>query len=65
MSGVTRWTPGRKEEVVAAIRRGELTRERALELHELSADELATWEARFAAHGRPGLSVRGLQELAR
>lgn len=57
-----RWTPARKEEVVIALHRGVITRPDALARFGLTEAELASWEARFARHGRRGLATHTLQE---
>lgn len=60
-----RWTPTRKAAVIGLISRGDLTEAQALERFSLSAEELAGWRARDAAHGTAGLSVTKLQEVGR
>jgi transposase-like protein len=58
----SRWTASRKELVVMAVRRGQITAAEACERFDLSADEFAAWDRRFRRHGRRGLAVRMLQE---
>lgn len=60
-----RMTPERKQLVVIAIRRGEITRQQALSRYRLSDQELRSWIDRHARHGLAGLSVNRLQELGR
>ena len=68
MSGeacIMRWTALRKAALLEQIRRGQITRDRILAQHAISVEEFASWEARFATHGHPGLAVRKLQALPR
>ena len=58
-----RWTAGRKEALLDALRAGRLAREVAIAEHALSEEELDSWERRRKAHGRPGLALRQLQRL--
>lgn len=60
-----RWTPMRKAAVVSLLTRGDITEPEALERFRLSAEELASWRARDAAHGTAGLCVTKLQEVGR
>lgn len=43
--GAARWSPNRKRAVAEAVRKGDLTRERAREAYSLSDDELDAWLA--------------------
>jgi hypothetical protein len=52
-----RWTGRRKANLIEAILAGVLSREEACARHELSPEELALWEKRYAAHGWKGLRV--------
>lgn len=52
-----RWTPKRKAAVVVAIEAGIISTAEALQRHELSQEELATWMHDYAADGRAGLRV--------
>lgn len=56
-----RWTPKRKEEVVAAIAQGQMTTAEARAQHGLSEEELAAWQRDYAAHGKAGLRTTWLQ----
>ena len=56
-----RYTPGRKAEIVLAIRAKKISREQAMREHGLSDDELATWERDFDCHGVNGLRSTRLQ----
>jgi hypothetical protein len=50
-----RWTARRKAKLIEVILAGVLSREAACARHELSPEELALWEKRYAAHGWKGL----------
>jgi hypothetical protein len=52
-----RWSARRKANVIEAIRAGDLSREEAFARYDLSPEELASWEKRYAAHGRKGLCM--------
>jgi len=54
---VARWSPNRKEAVVAAVRKGVLSIEEACRRYALSPAELSHWLQRYAAYGRAGLSA--------
>lgn len=58
---VSRWTPARKDELVLAVRRGELTEDQVIAAHRLERDEWQSWMARQDRHGRAGLSIKHLQ----
>ena len=60
---VGRWTPGRKDELVLAVRRGELTAGQVVEAHAITWDEWRTWNERHDRYGRRGLAVTRVQEL--
>ena len=53
-----RWTARRKANLIEAILAGVLSREAACVRHELSPEELALWEKRYAAHGWKGLRAK-------
>jgi|SRR5215471_16574322 len=55
---IRRWTPSRKEAVLRAIARGEITIKGAIERWVLSPDEIAAWQRDYALAGRAGLRVR-------
>lgn len=59
-ASITRWTPGRKLELVDALERGELTFADACARHDLSAEELAGWIKGARKHGQAGVSVGGI-----
>ena len=59
-----RWTARRKANLIEAILAGVLSREAACARHELSSDELALWEKRYAAHGWKGLRVKHKEHQA-
>lgn len=54
----TRWTPSRKMEAVAAIRRGEFTREAFMAANSVSEEEMGQWE-RGADRNCLKVSTRG------
>lgn len=56
-----RWTPARKEAVVKAIAEGRVDRDQVDALLGVSAEELASWEARHGRHGQAGLKTTRLQ----
>ncbi len=56
-----RWSSGRKEALVRAIQKAELTVAEACAEFDLGAEEVASWIQRFRAHGRPGLEIYKLQ----
>jgi transposase-like protein len=53
--GVTRWTPRRKAEVVAAVNGGLLTSEEACRRYSLAPEELTNWRDAYQRHGIGGL----------
>ena len=59
--GTKGWTIQRKAAVLAAVRAGEITREEACRLYQLSEEELASWQHAFEAHGLLGLRTTWLQ----
>ncbi len=61
-----RWSPLRKFDLCAAIRRGEVTRDAAIAAHGLSAEELDDWLERQARGGVAALrSTTRLKELSK
>lgn len=60
-----RMSAGRKELVVLALRRGQVTRSWVLAHYALTEEELAAWERGFAVAGREGLKTTKLQEIGR
>lgn len=58
-----RWTPLRKSCLLELIRRGELTLADACRKYDLSAEEIASWQARSQRYGARGLAVTKLQDL--
>jgi transposase-like protein len=63
LAPVNRWTPSRKDELLVAIRRADVTIEQVCEAHDFSLDEVQGWLRRHRQHGRNGLSVTKLQRL--
>ncbi len=52
----------RKAEVVACVRAGLITHEKACERYMLSEEELLSWDSYLDSHGVPGLRVTRLQD---
>lgn len=63
LAPVRRWTPSRKDELLVAIRRADVTIEQVCEVHDLSLEEVQGWLKRHRQHGRQGLSITRLQRL--
>lgn len=61
--GCNRWTAERKEVVLDALRHGALSPDIAIELYDLTPDELESWIRRYSAHGRRGLAATKLRML--
>ena len=60
-SDTQRWVIHRKAKVVAAIRRGLISREEACDRYGISAEELTSWESLSNQHGMQGLKTKQLQ----
>lgn len=58
-----RWTLGRKEKIIGAVARGEVTFDAAVAEHGFSVDELLVWVDRYKCHGRIGLKQAYIQKL--
>jgi hypothetical protein len=56
-----RWLPHRKAEVVAAVRNGVLSLDKARERYSLSIEEYLAWERAIDRFGLPGLRVNAPQ----
>ncbi|MFZ3584118.1 DUF1153 domain-containing protein, partial [Loktanella sp. DJP18] len=56
-----RWVASRKAAVVMAVLHGLITRDAALEMYALSADEFAEWDDAVRLHGRDALKTTALQ----
>jgi hypothetical protein len=56
-----RMTPGRKAQVIDAIKAGVITMAEAQARYNLSAEEIATWATRLENHGVAGLRVTRTQ----
>lgn len=52
-----RWTPARKEAVLIALRRNEITFADACARYDLTPGELIQWQEGFRVAGRSGLAV--------
>ncbi len=61
-TNIKRWTTLRKAQVVSAVRRGLIARERACKRYRISAEELLSWEHSFNKHGTRGLRATGRQD---
>lgn len=62
-NGPGRWTPGRKNAVIQAIKVGLITRELACQRWNFTDQELKAWERNRRRHGVDGLKVTRLQKL--
>jgi hypothetical protein len=60
-----RWTPGRKIEILRALKSKIISREDALTLHGISAEELDSWQRLFALDGKGGLRSTQLMKYRR
>lgn len=60
---VTRWSPGRKFEVIRQLHAGEITRAHVMARHRLSAEELDSWVDGYRRHGMCGLKATQLQAV--
>lgn len=60
-----RWVPHRKAEIVDAVVRGQLSRERACTLYGISIEEYVSWQRGIAMFGLAGLQVSGTQRRRR
>ena len=58
-----RWSSGRKESLIRAILKAELTPAQACAEFDLSREEIGGWVRRFRAHGRQGLEIYKLQAI--
>lgn len=56
-----RMTPGRKAQIIDAIKAGVITMAEAQARYNLSAEEIATWATRLENHGVAGLRVTRTQ----
>jgi len=58
---VRRWVASRKAAVVRAVRAGLIEREEAIEIYDISDQELTEWEAAVSTHGEAALRATALQ----
>jgi Protein of unknown function (DUF1153) len=58
----TRWVASRKAAVVAAVRDGRITIEKALQRYQLSEEEFLSWQRAFESHGVSGLRATLIQQ---
>lgn len=52
-----RWVVRRKAEVVAAVKGGLITLDRACEMYSLTVDEYLGWQSKLERHGLRGLRI--------
>lgn len=57
-----RWVASRKAAVVRAVVHGLITRDEALDMYDLSAEEFAEWENAVKIHGTAALKATALQK---
>jgi hypothetical protein len=58
---VQRWTIRRKAAVINAVNAGEVTREEMCGRHQISIEELLSWQRDYETHGLYGLRSTRLQ----
>jgi len=58
----TRWVASRKKALVLAVIHGLMDRKDAIDIYELSEEELSEWERAVKAHGQDGLRATALQK---
>jgi len=56
-----RWVVRHKADIVAAVHKGTLTVQEALNRYHLTIEEFLSWQRALEAHGVPGLRVTRLQ----
>ncbi|HEX3884844.1 MAG TPA: DUF1153 domain-containing protein [Stellaceae bacterium] len=56
-----RWVVRHKAEIIAAVHKGTLTVQEALNRYQLTLEEFLSWQRALEAHGVPGLRVTRLQ----
>jgi len=56
-----RWVASRKARVVQAVKHGLISEDEALEIYQLSADELSSWAAAVETFGEEALKATRLQ----
>jgi Protein of unknown function (DUF1153) len=61
-AGTKRWVARRKAAVLAAVRRGRITREEVCCRYELSEEEFSSWQLLFEVYGVKGLRATHLQQ---
>jgi len=60
-----RWTPYKKAEVIRKVGQGEISFDSALEIYELSEEELNSWFDRVSVMGLSGLKETKLEQYRR
>jgi transposase-like protein len=56
-----RWVARRKADILEAIRKGDVSVADACRRHDLSVDELFSWQAAYRSHGLDGLRAMRLK----
>ena len=56
-----RWVVRHKAQIVAAVHKGTLTVQEALNRYQLTIEEFLSWQRALEAHGVPGLRVTRMQ----
>lgn len=56
-----RWVVRHKAQIVAAVHKGTMTVQEALDRYHLTIEEFLSWQRALEAHGVPGLRVTRLQ----
>jgi hypothetical protein len=56
-----RWVVRHKAQIVAAVHKGAMTVQEALDRYHLTIEEFLSWQRALEAHGVPGLRVTRLQ----
>jgi hypothetical protein len=56
-----RWVVRHKAQIVAAVHKGTMTVQEALNRYHLTIEEFLSWQRALEAHGVPGLRVTRLQ----
>ena len=58
-----RWVASRKAAVLRAINTGVIERDEAMQLYNLSDEELDGWDSALRSHGEQGLKTTATQDL--
>lgn len=57
-----RWVPSRKATVIHAVRGNVISKQKAMEMYNISAKEFAEWEVWYDKYGMAGLRVTHIQD---